>query len=406
VAATNVTVVDDSDIRATSPAGTTTVNVTVTTPGGTSATSSSSQFNYIAAAVPTVTGLNPTSGPPAGGTSVTIFGTGFTGATADHFGTTAATGLVVVKSSTITADSPAGTGTVNVTVTTPGGTSATSAADAFAYAVAAAPTVTGLFPTSGPPAGGTLVAIAGSGFTGATAVDFGTKAATSLTVVSATTITAASPAGTGTVNVTVITPSGTSAISAADQFTYIGAAPTVVSLARLGFHSQPTSLVLTFSSALEAKPAQNVNNYRIVTLGGRGKNGNLVGHATRVRAAVYDRATLTVTLHPAQRLDLRNFYRLTVNGTTPSGVTGTTGLLLDGQDNGMPGSNYVAVISGKLLAGAAPATLGAARKTSAAHLRLIKGPSPSAVDALSASGKLTARLITDRRTDGHHHPRD
>ena len=180
------------------PGGHRHVDVTVTTPAGTSATSAADQFTYTVAAAPTVTGLSPTSGSAAGGTLVTITGTGFTGATAVDFGTTAATSVTVVNDTTITADSPAGTGAVDVTVTTPAGTSATSAADQFTYTVAAAPTVTGLSPTSGPAAGGTLVTITGTGFTGATAVDFGTTAATSFTVVNDTTITADSPAGTGT----------------------------------------------------------------------------------------------------------------------------------------------------------------------------------------------------------------
>jgi hypothetical protein len=64
---------------------------------------------------------------------VTITGTNFTGATAVHFGTKAATGVVVVNATTITATSPAGTGTVNVTVTTPNGTSAISSGDHFRY---------------------------------------------------------------------------------------------------------------------------------------------------------------------------------------------------------------------------------------------------------------------------------
>jgi IPT/TIG domain len=37
--------------------------------------------------IPAVTGLNPTSGTEAGGTPVTISGTGFTGATLVDFGT-------------------------------------------------------------------------------------------------------------------------------------------------------------------------------------------------------------------------------------------------------------------------------------------------------------------------------
>ena len=160
---------------------------------------------------------------------MTITGTSLTGATAVEFGTTPATNVTVVDDTTITADSPAGTaGTVDVTVITPAGTSATSSADQFTYSVAAAPTVTALAPTSGLTTGGTPVTITGTGFTGATAVDFGTIPATNLTVVSDTTITADSPAGTGVVNVTVTTPAGMSAASPADEFTYTVAAAPVV----------------------------------------------------------------------------------------------------------------------------------------------------------------------------------
>ena len=76
-AATGVVVNSSTPITATSPAGTGTVDVTVTTPGGTSATSSADDFTYIAA--PTVTAVSPTSGVAAGGTSVTITGTGSPG---------------------------------------------------------------------------------------------------------------------------------------------------------------------------------------------------------------------------------------------------------------------------------------------------------------------------------------
>ena len=119
----------------------------VTTPGGTSATSAADQFTYDP--IPTVTSISPTGGPVAGGTTVTITGTGFTGVTAVKFGTAAATSYTVVSATSITAVSPVGTaGTVDITVTTPGGTSATSAADKFTYY--AIPTVTGISPAAGP----------------------------------------------------------------------------------------------------------------------------------------------------------------------------------------------------------------------------------------------------------------
>ena len=69
---------------------------------------------------------------------------------------------------------------MNVTVTTPSGTSATSASDDYTYNPA--PTVTGVSPTSGPRGGTNTVTVSGTGFTGATAVDFGTKAGTSIVV--------------------------------------------------------------------------------------------------------------------------------------------------------------------------------------------------------------------------------
>ncbi len=82
---------------------------------------------------PTVSSINPATGSPNGGTSVTITGTGFTGATAVKFGTTEATSFVVHSATSLTAVSPGGTGTVDVTVTTKGGTSAKVTADKFTY---------------------------------------------------------------------------------------------------------------------------------------------------------------------------------------------------------------------------------------------------------------------------------
>ena len=55
------------------------VDLTVTTPIGTSVTSSADQFVYEPA--PTVTGVSPTVGYTTGATSVTITGTGFTATT-------------------------------------------------------------------------------------------------------------------------------------------------------------------------------------------------------------------------------------------------------------------------------------------------------------------------------------
>jgi hypothetical protein len=217
-AAASFTVVSDNQIDAISPAGTVgTVDVTITGIGGVSATSTTDQYTYSASVAPTVTGIDPNAGSAAGGTVVTITGSDFTGARAVLFGFMPATSFTVVSDSQITAISPASIGVVDVTVGNESGTSTTSAADRFTYA----PTVSSISPTSGSTGGGTTVIITGSGFTGATAVNFGATAATAFTVNSATRITAISPAGTaGTVDVTVSNSGGTSTTTTADWFTY------------------------------------------------------------------------------------------------------------------------------------------------------------------------------------------
>jgi hypothetical protein len=170
--------------------------------------------------VPAVTGVSPAAGPTAGANTVTVTGTGLTGASAVSFGAVAAASFTVNSDTSITATVPAGAvGTDDVTVTTPGGTSAISAADQYAYLPV--PAVTGVSPGSGLSVGGNTVTITGTGFTDASAVSFGTVPATSLTVNSDTSITATVPAGAvGIVDVTVTTPGGTSATSAADQYIY------------------------------------------------------------------------------------------------------------------------------------------------------------------------------------------
>ncbi len=180
--------------------------MTVTTPGGTSTISTTDQFTYIP--LPSVKSVTPTSGPVAGGTTVTITGSNFTNATSVSFGSTATSNFTIDNDTQITAVSPAGSGTVDVTVTTPGGASAISPADQLSYIPP--PTATGINPASGPTTGGTKVTITGSNFTGATSVSFGTTATSNFTVDSDTQITVVSPAGSGTVDVTVTTPEGTS----------------------------------------------------------------------------------------------------------------------------------------------------------------------------------------------------
>jgi YVTN family beta-propeller protein len=130
--ATDFTVVSDTSITCDTPPGSAgTVDVTVTTPQGTSVPNPpDDDFTYEAS--PTVTGVDPDNGATTGGTAVTITGTGFIGATDAVIGASNActANFTVVSVSSITCDTPAGSvGTFDVTVTTPQGTSVLSPPD-------------------------------------------------------------------------------------------------------------------------------------------------------------------------------------------------------------------------------------------------------------------------------------
>jgi hypothetical protein len=96
--------------------GTMSLQVTVTTAAGCSDTKSVN-INVVVPAV-TVTSVSPTGGTIAGGSAVTINGTGFNAGATVTFGGSAATNVVVVSSIKITARTPAhAAGSVNVVVT-------------------------------------------------------------------------------------------------------------------------------------------------------------------------------------------------------------------------------------------------------------------------------------------------
>jgi plastocyanin len=135
--ASSFKVVSATSVTAVSPSGQAagTVDITVTTPEGTSAISSADHYAF---GPPTVTGLSPKAGTKAGGTSVTVTGTGFApgeGATIFKFGATAAKSVSCVSTTSCTVTSPAhAVATVDVKATVGKLSSAKNApADQFTY---------------------------------------------------------------------------------------------------------------------------------------------------------------------------------------------------------------------------------------------------------------------------------
>ena len=187
--AAQVVVVNSGEITAEAPPGSGTVDVTVTTSAGTSATTDADQFNY--APLPTVSSVSPSAGPTTWGTPATISGANFEAGATVHFGTSLASDVTVVNSTEITAVAPAGTGVVDVTVSVSGATSPTNLNDEFSYG---APTINAVSPNNGASSGDTLVDVTGSGFVPGDVVYFGTTSGTAVNVFSPTHLQVRSPA--------------------------------------------------------------------------------------------------------------------------------------------------------------------------------------------------------------------
>ena len=124
----------------------------MTNSNGQSATAAG-QFTYTApAGGPTITSVTPSSGPTAGGTTITINGTGYVmGAGGEvRVGGVLATGIAFVSSSQLRAVTPPGAaGAQAVSVRNPSGASGTVAGGFTYTASAAPPRRTGVRPSAG-----------------------------------------------------------------------------------------------------------------------------------------------------------------------------------------------------------------------------------------------------------------
>ena len=194
-AAASFSVNSSTQITATVASNSSTGRITVATSGGTAFSSSNFTINS-----PTISSFNPTSGIV--GTSVTITGTNFTGATAVKFNGAAAS-FSLDSDTQITATVAAGSSTGRISVTTANGT-VTSSTN---FAVILPPTISRVDPGSGPV--GTPVVVRGTNFGGVTGVAINGIAANSLAILSDNQIIANVAAGTTSGKVTVTNLAGT-----------------------------------------------------------------------------------------------------------------------------------------------------------------------------------------------------
>ena len=279
--ATNVVVVNAGEITAKTPPGAAGPVPVVVTDGGGSATAPQ-EFTYVAPPTIDVTGLTPLFGPTAGGTPITITGTGYAGPTTVSIGGTAATNLDVVSPTEITAVTPPHVaGAFLVTVTDPGG----SAVSTQRFTFVAPPSITTFAPSSGPTEGGTVVTITGQNLTGTTSVTFGGVAGTDITNVSDTSVTVVTPPhAAGGVSVALTSAGGST--TAAGVFTYV-VAPVEVTGINPSFGPVAGGTTVAVTGAGFA-PGSTV---AFVNLGG--------GASTPAKSTLYNSATSLTVVSPA-----------------------------------------------------------------------------------------------------------
>ena len=195
------------------------VNVLVTGTYGTSTAVTADRYTFVAP--PAIKTVAPNGGTFKGGNTVTITGTGFTKVTRVIFGFTPGTAIKVLSSTKLTVVAPKRyVGEVNVSVTGIYGTSPGIGTDLYWFV--GRPTVLGVNPGVGTPAGGNTIHIYGSGFVGVTDVRFGSTRATSFSVIAQDDLTVRVPAHiAGLVDITITGVGGTSAARASDRYDYV-----------------------------------------------------------------------------------------------------------------------------------------------------------------------------------------
>ena len=117
--------------------------------------------------------------------------------------------------------------------------------------------------------------------------------------------------------------------------------PTVTDIKLIGPVGSVSSLEVDTTGNLAPSTATDVHNYKLVALGGAGKAGIPAGQMVPVRLAAYNASTGAVLLTPSIPLPGNEFFRVTVVGSTPGGVSDRAGNPLNSVAGTTPGSDFV-----------------------------------------------------------------
>jgi hypothetical protein len=102
-----------------------------------------------------------------------------------------------------------------------------------------------------------------------------------------------------------------------------------------------TEIIVDYSGAVNASEADSVATYRLATAGKKGSFTAKNAMVLKLKSAKYNSTTDAVTLTPKKAFTLTKAVQLVVKGES---LQDSAGSLIDGANDGQPGSNFVTVL--------------------------------------------------------------
>ncbi len=331
----DLTIIDDQTMEVRTPPGLTgATGVSVQNPNGRIVCNNC--FTYFEDLV--VTSFTPREGALAGGTTVTITGQGFDEEVQVLFGAASATGITRVSSTELRVTTPRGQAADVVDLVVYNKNGVSTQRRGFRYL--ADLRVSNVSPAFGRLAGGTVVTLTGSGFTGATEVRFGATPGTALNATTDSQLTVTSPAGAaGAVDVTVVTPRaswtvkrGFSFVDAAGPLALFAVSPRIAStgdqVLLVGQGLEAAGLTVTIGGVAAVVVAQTATS-AVVTVPSRG--------------AAPRRSDVTVTGATSTTLSEGLTWKVRLTGVTPPAGPAAGGTAVTMAGSAIPADALVSI---------------------------------------------------------------
>ncbi len=145
---------------------------------------------------------------------------------------------------------------------------------------------------------------------------------------------------------------------------------------KLNKKHQVTEVDVIFSGLVNSSEADNIGTYRLATAGKNDSFTTKSAGIIKVKKAAYSPSTNTVAPTPRKPFALTKPVQVLIYGSGPTALQDAEGRDIDGDHNGTPGGNAIAIIAKKGV------TVSACATASKADRR--KSVTPSAVDLLFA----------------------